>query len=98
MSYVIGFLAALVLAQSAWIVRQQKELVAMENQNSKLVGERDSGIERYDELVQQIKTKAGVQPIDKPEKRRIARTFSEFRDADERGVMPRGMKEKRNGT
>lgn len=44
---------------------------------------------RYDDLVRKLKVKSGEkQP-------RKARTFSEFLGAAERGVRPRGMKEKK---
>lgn len=45
---------------------------------------------RYDDLVRKVKSTAAK---DKPARK--ARTFSEFRDAEERGVRPRGMKEKK---
>jgi hypothetical protein len=93
---ITGFLVAVVLAQSAWIVKQQRDLG---NQDSKHAIELATANARYDDLVESIKARANVQPITRGDRgpvRRQARNFSEFRDADERGVLPRGMR--KNGT
>lgn len=63
-----------------------------ENQSSKLKDNLDIVQTRYDNLVASLQVKAHQRPEPKPQKRR-ARTFSEFRDAQERGTLPMGVKE-----
>lgn len=94
----ILFIASLIVVGllCGWIYNLRKTIERGQTQESKLSADVIAANTRYDELVQSIKLKA-AQPKEKPPMRRQARTFSEFRDADERGVKPRGMKERPNG-
>lgn len=71
-------------------MRELKKTLASErNQSSKLLEERDASNTRYDDLVESIRLRASEVERPKP---RQARNFSEFRDAVEHNVRPRGMK------
>ena len=89
MAWTVAILLLLVLIIQQWMIDRKER--AWENQLSKLQAAHDLLRERYDALVEKLKVKA-AQPVEKPQpKRRIARNFSEFKDAAENGAVPRGM-------
>lgn len=92
--------AAIAIASLYWASRAESDkrllnlrISHLENQSSKLTADLDVAQTRYDNLVASIRAQSKA-PVDTVRKVRQARTFAEFRDAAEKGTLPKGVKEK----